>query len=51
MRPRSWTRWIYAVLGAGSVVNGLWMLAVPAQWFASIPGEADTGPLNPRLVC
>lgn len=50
MRPRAWARWIYAVLGAGSVANGLWMLAAPAQWFASIPGAADTGPFNPHLV-
>ena len=50
MRPRLWARWIYAVLGGGSVVNGLWMLAAPAQWFASIPGAAGTGPLNSHLV-
>ena len=50
MRLRVWARWIYAVLGAGSVVNGAWMLVAPALWFASIPGAADTGPLNPHLV-
>ncbi len=50
MRPRPWARWIYAVLGGGSVVNGLWMLAAPTHWFATIPGAADTGPLNPHLV-
>ncbi|MGH9509746.1 MAG: hypothetical protein ACRD2M_07410 [Terriglobales bacterium] len=50
MHPRPWARSIYTVLGAGSVVNGLWMLAVPAHWFATIPGATDTGPLNPHLV-
>lgn len=50
MTPRPWTRFVYAVLGAGSVVNGLWMLAAPAHWFATIPGATDTGPLNQHLV-
>ena len=26
------------------------MLAAPAQWFANIPGAADTGAFNPHLV-
>jgi len=26
------------------------MLTAPAQWFAAIPGAADTGPFNPHLV-
>ncbi|MCI0355274.1 MAG: hypothetical protein L0099_09590 [Acidobacteria bacterium] len=50
MRPRTWARWAYAALGVGSVANGVWMLATPALWFATIPGAADTGPLNPHLV-
>ncbi|MGH8612036.1 MAG: hypothetical protein ACREYF_08340, partial [Gammaproteobacteria bacterium] len=50
MRPRRWASSIYAVLGAGSVANGLWMLAAPGQWFASVPGATDTGPFNPHLV-
>ena len=50
MRPRSWARYVYALLGAGSVINGLWMLVAPAHWFVTIPGAAETGPLNEHLV-
>jgi hypothetical protein len=30
--------------------NGLWMLADPAGWFASVPGVMDTGPFNMHFV-
>lgn len=50
MKPRRWLNWVYAVLAVNAVGNGLWMLAAPAHWFATVPGAADTGPLNQHLV-
>jgi predicted anti-sigma-YlaC factor YlaD len=45
-----WTIAIAAV-GAGSVANGVWMLAEPAHWYAELPaGVPDYGPLNLHFV-
>lgn len=30
--------------------NGLWMLADPAGWYASVAGVSNTGPYNPHFV-
>jgi len=38
------------LLGLGLVGNGLIMLAVPALWYANVPGVVDTGPFNAHFV-
>src|SRR5215475_9512171 len=38
------------VLGIGLAINGLAMLAAPAQWYMAVPGVAETGPFNPHFV-
>ena len=44
---RSLVMWI---LGLGLAANGLVMLAVPGEWYAWLPGVAETGPFNPHFV-
>jgi hypothetical protein len=39
-----------AMVGAGSALNGLFMLADGARWYATIPGLTHTGPYNPHFV-
>jgi hypothetical protein len=39
-----------SILGLGLAANGLTMLAVPADWYATVPGVVDTGPFNPHFV-
>ena len=41
---------VLATLGIIAAANGFWMLAVPASWFATVPGVTDTGPFNVHLV-
>jgi hypothetical protein len=38
------------ILGLGLAANGLVMLGAPAEWYAALPGVADTGPFNPHFV-
>ena len=38
------------VLGVGLAANGLIMLGFPAEWYAQLPGVADTGPFNPHFI-
>lgn len=38
------------ILGLGLAANGLVMLAAPADWYAIVPGVAETGPYNPHFV-
>jgi hypothetical protein len=38
------------ILGIGLALNALLMLAVPAAWYASVPGVTQTGPFNPHFV-
>ena len=38
------------LLGLGLVANGLFMLTVPAIWYARVPGVVDTGPFNAHFV-
>jgi hypothetical protein len=43
--------WLLLVLGAGSVLNALWMLADPLRWYHDLPaGVPDTGPFNAHFV-
>ena len=45
-----WT-WIFLVSGFGNLANGLWMLANPAHWYATLPAAVpDFGPLNEHFV-
>lgn len=43
-------RLLLAVLGAAQVVNACVMLAVPAGWYAAVPGVAMAGPFNAHFV-
>ncbi|MBC2779156.1 hypothetical protein [Parasphingopyxis marina] len=38
------------VLGLGAVMNGLFMLASPANWYFSVPGVTTTGPFNQHFI-
>jgi hypothetical protein len=38
------------ILGIGLVLNALLMLAVPARWYAAVPGVNETGPFNLHFV-
>lgn len=40
-------RWL---LAAGLAANGVFMLAVPRDWYAAVPGAPFTGPLNSHFV-
>lgn len=48
-RTDAW-RIAFLIAAAGNFANGVWMLADPAGWFATIPGVTDTGPLNEHFV-
>jgi uncharacterized protein YjeT (DUF2065 family) len=43
-------RMLAVILGIGLVLNALFMLAVPAAWYAAVPGVTQSGPLNPHFV-
>jgi hypothetical protein len=47
MDTRSVVAWI---LGIGLSAIGLTMLAVPAIWYASVPGVSETGAFNPHFI-
>ena len=38
------------ILGLSLAANGLIMLAVPAAWYAAVPGVPATGPFNAHFV-
>jgi len=38
------------LLGAGADVNGIYMLASPADWYLAVPGVATTGPFNQHFI-
>jgi len=45
--------WTYALalFAAGSLANGVWMLADPPGWYTTLPAAVpDTGPLNEHFV-
>ena len=43
-------RVLAVILRIGLGLNALWMLAVPAAWYAAVPGVTQTGPFNPHFV-
>jgi hypothetical protein len=43
-------RYMLWLIGGLSVVNGIGMYVVPADWFAAVPGVAETGPFNGHFV-
>jgi hypothetical protein len=43
-------RMLAVILGIGLGLNALLMLAVPAAWYAAVPGVMQTGPINPHFV-
>ncbi|MGO9699914.1 MAG: hypothetical protein ACLPX7_11705 [Xanthobacteraceae bacterium] len=38
------------ILGVGLAANGLIMLAIPADWYTTVPGVSETGPFNPHFI-
>lgn len=38
------------LLGAGAVLNGLFMLWSPADWYLAVPGVTTTGPFNQHFI-
>jgi hypothetical protein len=50
-RTRDGWGWVLAIVGIGSIANGLWMLFDPGHWYEHLPaGVPDTGPLNAHFV-
>jgi len=43
-------RILLLLLGILHIVNGLFMLIAPAEWYASVPGVTATGPFNPHFI-
>ena len=43
-------RVLAVILGIGLGLNAFLMLAVPAAWYAAVPGVTQTGPFNPHFV-
>jgi hypothetical protein len=42
---------IFWIFGIMNLLNGLWMLAAPENWYLHLPaGVPDTGPLNVHFV-
>jgi hypothetical protein len=41
---------LLVLLGVIHIVNGLFMLIAPAEWYASVPGVTATGPFNPHFI-
>lgn len=39
-----------ALIGLLHVINGLFMLADPAGWYAAVPGVTATGPMNAHFI-
>lgn len=53
MAERSPDRWpiVLVLFGLGNLLNGAWMLADPAHWYANLPANVPaTGPLNEHFV-
>lgn len=38
------------LMGAGGIVNGIAMLAVPWRWYAAVPGVTATGAFNQHFI-
>lgn len=43
-------RTLLILIGVYQSANGLFMLAAPALWYATIPGVTATGPANPHFI-
>lgn len=43
-------RTLLILIGFYQSANGVFMLAAPALWYATIPGVAETGPSNPHFI-
>lgn len=43
-------RVLAVVLGLCLALNALLMLAVPAEWYAAVPGVTESGPFNAHFV-
>ena len=43
-------RFMFAAIALVYLANGLTMLGLPEFWYRSIPGVADTGPMNPHFI-
>jgi hypothetical protein len=43
-------RLLLVLLGAFHIANGLWMLAAPDSWYATVPGVPMTGPINHHFI-
>jgi len=42
---------VFLLIGAGSVLNALWMLVAPEGWYQHLPAEVpDFGPFNVHFV-
>ncbi len=50
MRPKPALLWIHAFLSVNWVVNGVWMIFAPGNWYAQMPQAGDTGPLNEHFI-
>ena len=43
--------WVFAVSGAVTIANALWMFAGPLHWYHELPAAVpDTGPFNAHFV-
>ncbi|MBI3676127.1 MAG: hypothetical protein HY243_05875 [Proteobacteria bacterium] len=43
-------RVLLLLVGLFQVVNGLWMLTAPENWYAGVPGVTLTGPINLHFI-
>lgn len=39
-----------ALMGAGALMNGIYMLASPVGWYFAVPGVTTTGPFNQHFL-
>jgi hypothetical protein len=43
-------RAVLLLIGLAQLVNGLWMLTAPENWYAGVPGVVLTGPINMHFI-
>jgi hypothetical protein len=43
-------RYLLGFLGLFHVLNGLWMIAAPENWYAAVPGVPLEGPFNHHFI-
>jgi hypothetical protein len=44
------TRVVLIILGLIYILNGLWTVAEPSAWYATLPGVSATGPMNRHFI-